>query len=99
MEMEAGDRDSVTALAEYSAASVLEASGGSGALPSAIKPLDRGMTICAAVVTARCPPGDNLALHRALDVAQAGEVLVAECGGAYEFGYWGELMTLAARKR
>jgi 4-hydroxy-4-methyl-2-oxoglutarate aldolase len=45
------------------------------------------------------PPGDNLWLHRALDVARPGDVLVASCGGAYEHGYWGEIMTAMARAR
>jgi len=38
-------------------------------------------------------------LHRALDIAQPGDVLVVHTSGAYEHGYWGEIMTSAAKVR
>jgi 4-hydroxy-4-methyl-2-oxoglutarate aldolase len=47
----------------------------------------------------RCPPGDNLALHHAIYAAAAGDVIVADCGQAPEFGYWGEITTVAAQTR
>jgi 4-hydroxy-4-methyl-2-oxoglutarate aldolase len=47
----------------------------------------------------RCPPGDNLWIHRALDSAQPGEILVIDCGPGNEFGYWGEIMATAAISR
>jgi len=45
------------------------------------------------------PGGDNLWLHRALEVAQAGDVLVVYTSGVYEHGYWGEIMTTMAKVR
>ena len=45
------------------------------------------------------PAGDNLWLHRAIYLAQPGDVLVVDVEGGYEFGYWGEIMSCAARQR
>jgi 4-hydroxy-4-methyl-2-oxoglutarate aldolase len=42
---------------------------------------------------------DNLALHRGLAEASAGEVIVAQLVGKGEGGHWGGLMTIAAQVR
>lgn len=74
-----------------------EGAGKIGALPSAIKPVGRGMRICGPALTIHSPPGDNLWLHRALAIAQPGDVLVVYAGGAYEYGYWGEIMSTMSK--
>jgi 4-hydroxy-4-methyl-2-oxoglutarate aldolase len=82
-----------------SSATLHEASGKHGALPSAIKPIHARSKLCGPALTVHCPGGDNLWLHRALDVAQAGDVLVVDVSGSYEHGYWGEIMSTAAHQR
>ena len=57
-------------------ATLHEAGGKIGALPSAIKPMEPAFTICGPAFTVHSPPGDNLWLHRAIAVAQPGDVLV-----------------------
>lgn len=76
-------------------ATVYEASGRKGFVDSAIKPVSRGTRICGAAYTVQCAPGDNLMLHKALQCATAGDVLVASVGGEPDFGYWGALMATA----
>jgi 4-hydroxy-4-methyl-2-oxoglutarate aldolase len=77
-----------------------EAAGQSGALPSAIKPVAREMHVCGLAVTVECAPYDNLWLHRSLYVElPESAVLVASVGGAYDAGYWGEILAHAALKR
>jgi 4-hydroxy-4-methyl-2-oxoglutarate aldolase len=76
-----------------------EAGGKVGALPSAIKPVAPGFRFGGSALTVQSPPGDNLWLHRALDIAQPGDVLVVSVSGAYEHGYWGEIMTTMAKVR
>jgi 4-hydroxy-4-methyl-2-oxoglutarate aldolase len=70
-------------------ASIHEAAGRSGALPSHIKPVSAAMTVAGPALPVRCPPGDNLWIHRALFEAKPGEVLVVDCGSGDEYGYWG----------
>jgi len=55
------------------------------------------MGVCGPAVTVVCPPGDNLRLHQALYIAHPGDVLVVDVSGAYEHGYWGEILTVAAQ--
>jgi 4-hydroxy-4-methyl-2-oxoglutarate aldolase len=50
-------------------------------------------------VTVSCAPGENLRIHQALYLASAGDVLVVDVGGGYEYGYWGEILTVAAQAR
>jgi 4-hydroxy-4-methyl-2-oxoglutarate aldolase len=82
-----------------SSATLHEASGKAGALPSVIKPLTPGMRLCGRALPVRSPPGDNLWLHRAIYEAQPGDVLVIDVGDGIEYGYWGEVMAVAAQVR
>ncbi|MEY2891970.1 MAG: hypothetical protein RJA98_1878 [Pseudomonadota bacterium] len=76
-----------------------EAGGRIGAMPSVIKPVSPAMRLCGPAVTVHSPAGDNLWLHRAIYVAQPGDVLVVHVSGGYDFGYWGEIMSCAAKTR
>jgi 4-hydroxy-4-methyl-2-oxoglutarate aldolase len=91
--------DLVGVASRLSSATLHEAAGKRGALPAALKPLDPTMRLCGRALPVRCPPGDNLFIHRALEVAQPGDVLVVDTGEGVEFGYWGEVMATAAIAR
>ena len=84
---------------ELSSATVHEASGARGALSSRIKPISPEMKVCGTAVTVKVRPGDNLILHKAIYVAQAGDVIVADADGFTEAGPWGEIMAVAALAR
>jgi 4-hydroxy-4-methyl-2-oxoglutarate aldolase len=79
----------------FGTATLHEAGGKIGALPSAIKPVDPSFVISGPAFTVHSPPGDNLWLHRAIASAKPGDVLVVFTDGVYEHGYWGELMSTA----
>ena len=81
---------------EIGTATVHEASGRKGAVDYAIKPITGGVRLCGPAFMVQCHPGDNLMLHKALERAQPGDVLVASVGGCYGFGYWGGLMATSA---
>ncbi|MDA9504506.1 4-hydroxy-4-methyl-2-oxoglutarate aldolase [Bradyrhizobium sp. CCBAU 11386] len=87
------------AASALSSATLHEAAGRVGALPTNIKPIDPTMTICARAFPVRCPPGDNLWIHRALAAAAPGEALVVDTGAGREYGYWGEIMGTSAQAR
>ena len=69
-----------------SAATLHEAAGRTGALPSAIKPVSPTFRVWGPAFPVRCPPGDNLWIHRAIYAAEPGDVLVVDVGGGHEFG-------------
>ena len=89
----------VTAAAGIQPATLHEAAGKIGALPSQLKPVHPGFKLCGPAFTVHGPGIDNLWLHRALALAQPGDVLVACVSGAYEAGYWGEVMSTMAKQR
>jgi 4-hydroxy-4-methyl-2-oxoglutarate aldolase len=89
----------VAAAAKLPTATLHEAAKKIGALPSVIKPVAHQFRFAGSALTVHSPGGDNLWLHRALDVAQPGDVMVVFANGAYEHGYWGEIMTTAAQVR
>lgn len=93
------DSSIIQRAAKFGAATIHEAMGKKGALPYGIKPLAANMKLCGPVVTVSSPPGDNLMLHQALYVAPTGSIMVVEVSGGYEYGYWGEIMTIAAQER
>jgi len=77
-------------------ATLFEASG----LPCAVDPQVRtlwpGAFVAAPAYPVACSPGDNLAIHIALERAPRGSVLVVDTGG-FLAGYWGEVLTVAAQ--
>jgi 4-hydroxy-4-methyl-2-oxoglutarate aldolase len=85
--------------AALSSATIHEAAKKVGALPASIKPLAPDVTVAGFALPVLSPPGDNLWLHRAIAAAMPGEVLVVDTSGGVEFGYWGEVMALAAQQR
>lgn len=72
-----------------------EASG----LDCAVDPLIRGVWNGAAVAAPayplQCSPGDNLAIHIAMERVPRGSVLVVKTGD-FVAGYWGEVLAVAA---
>lgn len=85
--------------AGLSSATVHEAAGRIGSLPSIIKPADVRISLCGRALPVKSAPGDNLWLHRAVYEAAPGEVLVVDVGDGQEYGYWGEVMAVAAQVR
>lgn len=72
--------------------------GAAGAilLPHRIRPIT-GRSVFGRVLTVRCDPADNLALHVAVASGRPGDVLVADCTEVPDRGYWGEILTLGAQ--
>lgn len=63
-----------------------------------IKPMN-DVPMCGVAITVKAPLGDNMMFHRALDIAQPGDVLVVDGGGCINRSLAGEIMmTYAAKK-
>ena len=82
-----------------SVATVYEASGRKGFIDPKIKPIIKGIKICGPAFTVQTAPGDNIMLHKALEKSQEGDVIVATVGGEYDYGYWGDLMSVQAKAK
>lgn len=86
-------------LAALGAATVHEAIGKIGALPSSLKPVDSSWVLAGPAFTLVTPPNNNIFIHDAIYAAPPGSVLVIDTCGAAESGYWGEIMSHAAQIR
>jgi 4-hydroxy-4-methyl-2-oxoglutarate aldolase len=80
-------------------ATLHEAAGRMGALPSVIKPLAPSMRLAGPAFTVHVPAFDNLWIHRAVYAAGAGDILVICTSGGVEAGYWGDILNEAAMVR
>ncbi|WP_017608588.1 RraA family protein [Nocardiopsis xinjiangensis] len=58
-----------------------------------------GAAFAASVFPVRCAPGDNLALHVAVEQAPPGSALAVDVAGETEYGYVDEILAVAAHTR
>ncbi|GAA5199096.1 4-carboxy-4-hydroxy-2-oxoadipate aldolase/oxaloacetate decarboxylase [Microbacterium jejuense] len=91
------DRDAAELL-RLGTATLYEASHSDCFLDASFRPAWEGSQIVGRALPVTAQQGDNLALHHGIEAAQSGDVLVVDAGGA-PFGYWGEVMAVAARAR
>jgi regulator of RNase E activity RraA len=66
---------------------------------SALRPIHRKGILCGVAMTVRTRPGDNLMVHKALDLAQSGDVIVVDAGGDTTNAIIGEIMSTYAKRR
>src|SRR5881392_2245590 len=70
--------------------------GFTGLMSARMKRVTPGSKIAGPAVTALCQPGDNLMMHRALRLAQPGDVLVVVCQSETSAAQWGDVATTYA---
>ncbi|NYT60201.1 dimethylmenaquinone methyltransferase [Alcaligenaceae bacterium] len=74
--------------------------GRSALLGARMRPISEHQPkIAGPAVTAFCWPGDNLMMHRALYLAQPGDVLVVVCQAELSGAQWGDVATRYALKK
>lgn len=56
-------------------------------------------TLAGPALTVRTHPGDNLMLHKAIDMAQPGDVIIVDAGAEMANSLMGELMLAHAIRR
>jgi RraA family protein len=58
-----------------------------------LRPMHAGGVLAGPAFTVKTRPGDNLMIHKALNLAQPGDVLVVDGGGALDQALMGDIMT------
>lgn len=64
-----------------------------------LRPMHRGGPLAGPALTVKCRPGDNLMIHKALQLAQPGDVIVVDAGGDLTNALFGEIMVAIAVAR
>ena len=64
-----------------------------------LRPMHAGGPMAGPALTVRTRPGDNLMVHKALDLAEPGDVIVVDAGGDLTIAIIGELMAAHAIAR
>jgi RraA family protein len=64
-----------------------------------LRPMHAGGVLAGPAFTVKTRPGDNLMIHKALDMADAGDVIVVDGGGDLTNALIGEMMVAHAQKR
>ena len=89
--------EDVRRAAEYQAAILADVAGRRGTLHGRIKPLAPHMSVAGPAITVEVRPGDNLAIHAAMAVAQPGDVLIVDGKGDLNCALLGEIMATQAQ--
>ena len=64
-----------------------------------LRPMHAGGPMAGPALTVKARPGDNLMVHKALDMAEPGDVVVVDAGGDLTTAIFGELMAAHAIAR
>jgi 4-hydroxy-4-methyl-2-oxoglutarate aldolase len=67
------------------------------AMDSGMKPIYNGAELAGTAITVKASPGDNLIIHKAITLAEPGDVLVIDANGYLETGHLGELMCTSCK--
>ncbi len=66
---------------------------------SRLRPMHKRGYLAGPALTVKCRPGDNLMIHKALTMAQAGDVIVVDAGGDLTNALFGEIMVASSIAR
>jgi len=64
-----------------------------------IRPCHKRGSLVGPALTVKVPPGDNLMVHKAIDIARPGDVIVVDAGGVTTQAIIGEIMSNHAASR
>ena len=86
----------VDALGQLESTYISDAMNRFGGMGNNVRPAAPGMRLAGPAVTVRVPPGDNLMVYKAFEVAQPGDIIVIEARGYTTVAQWGDLTSMIA---
>jgi Demethylmenaquinone methyltransferase len=92
------DKSLVDLFKDLPVANIDDCMNRTAAVDPAIKPLNK-TPLLGSAFTVKVPEGDNLMLHKAMDMAQPGDVIVIDAGGDCNRSIFGELMITYCKSR
>ena len=71
-----------------------------GFMDPALRPIGRrSFIICGPALTVRCPATDSAAVHKAIELARPGDVIVIDRNGDRKYACWGEMTSIFAQEQ
>lgn len=99
-EIERPDADVVAGFGEFETPAISDLMNRLYTMAQAIRPLTGpSLRILGPACTVKVYPGDNLMVHKSLDIAQPGDVLVVDASGSAMTAVLGDLVSTKARHR
>lgn len=92
------DKNLVELFRDLPVANIDDCMNRTAAVDPTIKPLNKAPLLGTAF-TVKVPEGDNLMFHKAMDMAQPGDVIVIDAGGDINRAIFGELMITYCKSR
>jgi regulator of RNase E activity RraA len=100
VDVERPDPDVIAAITEFPTPTISDLMNRLYTMSTAIKPVTTAANrIAGPACTVRCYPGDNLMVHKSLDVAQPGDVVVVDTSSSSMTAVLGDLISTKARHR
>jgi RraA family protein len=99
-EIERPDPDVVAGFGDFETPAISDLMNRLYTMVQAIRPLtDPSLRILGPACTVKVYPGDNLMVHKSLDIAKPGDILVVDAGGSPMTAVLGDLVSTKARHR
>ena len=99
-QIERPDPETVAALGRFDTPAISDLMNRLYTMEAQIRNLtDPDLILVGPAVTVKVYPGDNLMVHKSLDVAQPGDVVIVDTGGARRTAALGDLVSTKARHR
>jgi RraA family protein len=100
MEFERPDPEVVAGFGEFETPAISDLMNRLYSMKNQIRPMtDPRLRILGPACTVKCYPGDNLMVHKSLDIASPGDVLVVDSSGSEMTAVLGDLVSTKARHR
>jgi len=94
-----GDRQLFELMKEFGTPALSDGLNKFNTLDPEIKPINNGLKIAGPAFTVKLRPADNLMLHKAIDLAQEGDIIIVDTCGTKNYSIMGDLMASAAFKK
>lgn len=97
--IERPSQEVIAGFRDLSASLVSDAMNRMNSMKAAIKPVSGNVHVCGPAVTVQCMVGNNIMTHKAIYVAQPGDIIVVDARGHMDTSVWGYIQTAASKVR